>query len=135
MDAVLIPDFPEIIIVSGSRKATFAAHRDVVEAFLRKFPRTATIVEGGANGIDKIARQLAEDLGFDSVTMWANWTRRKKAAGPIRNTKMLDWACKLASPHTLVVLAFPAPDSIGTRDFITKAEGLGVPTIVCEIEA
>src|SRR6185295_7826819 len=48
-----------------------------------------TIIEGGAQGADTVARTVALELGFDVITVWANWEKHGKAAGPIRNRKML----------------------------------------------
>ena len=83
--------------------------------------RPATLVEGGQSGADTIARAIASALGADVVTYWANWKRYSKAAGPIRNQRML-----LREKPDLV-LAFPMPGSIGTWDMVKQATKAGIP--------
>jgi hypothetical protein len=53
-------------------------------------PENTVIITGGAEGADKIADDYAEVYGFDRIIMPANWKKHGRAAGPIRNKKMLD---------------------------------------------
>lgn len=48
-----------------------------------------TIVEGEANGADKLSAKVGEDLGFKIKRYPANWEKYGRAAGPIRNAEML----------------------------------------------
>ena len=50
------------------------------------------IVSGGANGVDKIGECLAEFCAYDLKKFPANWNKHKKAAGPIRNKEMAEYA-------------------------------------------
>lgn len=79
----------------------------------------ALIIEGGARGADKLARQWAEKNGVERHTFYANWDRDGKAAGPIRNQRMLE----VGKPA--LVIAFPG--GRGTEDMICRAENAGVP--------
>ena len=46
------------------------------------------VVSGGANGVDKLAEQYAEDNGYDMHVMPAEWKKFGKKAGYIRNEAM-----------------------------------------------
>ena len=72
------------------------------------------VIEGGASGADEGARSWAKDRGVDVVTYWANWFKYGKAAGPIRNEKMIS-----EGKPTLVV-AFEG--GYGTAHMIATAE-------------
>lgn len=50
------------------------------------------IVSGTAYGADKLGEQLAEKLGLKLTKFPADWDAHGKAAGPIRNEQMGDYA-------------------------------------------
>lgn len=52
-----------------------------------------------------------------------DWNRYGKAAGPIRNTQMVNLGAA-------VCLAFPHSKSMGTRDCMDKAKAAGIPVVV-----
>lgn len=76
------------------------------------------VVHGAARGADMLAHEWAYQ---NNVRMWpcpANWKTFGKAAGPLRNNKML-------RDHTIdLVVAFPG--GAGTADMIRKAEAEGI---------
>lgn len=87
------------------------------------------IVEGGADGVDTIAKEVSLELGY-SVTEFkvtrADWGRYGKGAGPMRNKKMLDY---LLSRRTgvgpvLAVIAFHSDlsKSRGTLNMINQVK-------------
>lgn len=82
-----------------------------------------TIVEGGARGADTIARQIAIKHGIFVIEVKADWATYGKAAGSIRNQKMLD------DHHPDYVLAFhdDIANSKGTKDMIERAIVAGIP--------
>jgi hypothetical protein len=80
----------------------------------------SAIIQGDAEGADKLASDWAD---YESVSNWkfpANWERYKKSAGPIRNAEML----KIAKPHK--VLAFPGGNGTNHMVKIAKAAGISV---------
>lgn len=79
------------------------------------------IIQGGAKGADRLGRVWAYENNIRCEEYRADWDRDKKAAGPIRNQRMLDEA-----KPTLVV-AFPGGS--GTRDMVTRARKAGVKVI------
>jgi hypothetical protein len=80
-----------------------------------------TIIEGGAPGADTVARSVALKLGFDVITLWANWERDGKAAGPIRNRKMLSM-----KPDLVLAFHEDLSKSKGTADTVREAQRLGI---------
>lgn len=48
------------------------------------------IIEGGSKGADSLAREIADNRGYQVNEYKANWKKYGKAAGPIRNREMID---------------------------------------------
>lgn len=93
-------------------------------AVLDEFHRVNTItelIEGDARGVDRIAGGWARDAKIKNTKFKADWKKWDKAAGPIRNQKMLDEG----KPET--VIAFPG--GTGTADMIERSERACVPVV------
>jgi YspA, cpYpsA-related SLOG family len=71
------------------------------------------VICGGANGVDKLGEKWAKDNNVPIKYFLPNWEQFGKAAGPIRNSQMIDYA------EAAIILW----DGIsrGTLDTITKA--------------
>lgn len=82
------------------------------------------IIEGDARGADRIAGYWAKKNKIDLRIFPADWAKYGKAAGPIRNKQMLDEG----KPD--LVIAFLAPNSIGTANMLAQAQKAGVETKV-----
>ena len=82
------------------------------------------VIEGGARGADRLARQVALDFGWKVVTFEAMWDTYGRAAGYIRNSQMLEEG----KPE--FVLAFWDGQSRGTKDMIEQSKAFGVPVEV-----
>lgn len=76
-----------------------------------------TIIEGGATGADRLAREFAELCYHGLVEIKADWQQHGNAAGPIRNQRML------TSGKPDLVLAFPG--GRGTADMVRRAREQG----------
>lgn len=111
-----------LILVCGSRNWNIMGP---VMARLEKLPKLSTIVEGGCEGADKLARQAADVLGFDVIEYPANWNGRGKAAGPYRNRKMLD-----LKPDLVIAFHENLETSKGTADTVREAKRRGIPVEV-----
>lgn len=72
------------------------------------------IVQGGASGADQLARRWANLRAVECVTYEADWDRHGRAAGPLRNQRMLD------KEIPDLVLAFPG--GRGTKDMISRSK-------------
>jgi len=81
------------------------------------------VIEGGARGVDRQARDLAQAIGLTVETYPAHWDKYGRRAGSIRNQEMLDSGIHL-------VIAFPGLESRGTWDMVRRAEKAGVPVEV-----
>lgn len=76
------------------------------------------VIEGGATGADRLARNWARLGGQPHMCMDANWGFYGMGAGPVRN----GWMLKHAQPH--VVVAFPGGN--GTKDMMNQAVKAGI---------
>ncbi len=78
-----------------------------------------TLVNGTARGADRLAAEVARDLGWTVIDVPAEWNRYGKSAGFRRNTLML------TDYHPDVLIAFPG--GRGTAHTVSEAQRLGVP--------
>lgn len=86
------------------------------------------VVSGGASGADSLGELFAERNGIPVEKFPADWALYKKAAGPIRNRKMADFASQDGSFGMLA--AFWDGKSRGTKDMIRQAKEAGIETHV-----
>jgi len=91
-------------------------------------PSVECVIHGGADGADTLAGRVAAELGIPVRVFRAEWDRYGRAAGPIRNTRMLD------EGQPDLVLAFHADlsRSRGTADMVAKARARGIPVRVVD---
>jgi hypothetical protein len=80
------------------------------------------IVSGGAMGVDSVAENTARLAGLGILIFKPDWIKHGRAAGPIRNQKIVDNCDRLA--------AFWDGKSKGTKNSIELAEKAGVPVEV-----
>jgi hypothetical protein len=111
------------VLVTGDRDWK---DRALIKRHLKKFPAGTIIVEGGARGADKLARSVAEELGFEVREYPANWKEHHRAAGPIRNRKML----KEEDPVCVIAFHNDIGSSKGTMDMITISVKAGKPVLL-----
>jgi hypothetical protein len=118
----------ENILVCGDRYWNDCAK---IEWFLKGLqleftPNEITIVEGGCRGADELAGVAAKSLGYNLIVCPADWFKYGKAAGPIRNQKMLD-------EHKIsMVVAFhnDYEHSKGTKDMCERAKKANIYTVL-----
>lgn len=108
------------VLVCGSRGWT---DWEAVRSRVLELPRHAIVIEGDADGADKMARYAAEDAGL----FWAevpckdvHWNLYGRSAGHKRNAAMLALGPEL-------VVAFQSDGSSGTQGTIDNARRLGIP--------
>jgi YspA, cpYpsA-related SLOG family len=107
------------VLICGSRD--WPAPWFVSAKLVERLPhRNATILTGGAYGVDRLAHMEAIRLGWDTEVMQADWQTHGKRAGILRNLAMLDTAPDL-------VLAFHCHGSPGTAHCIREAHRRGIP--------
>ena len=111
------------VLVCGSRQ--FGNHgwlNHELDLIHRARPITL-LIEGGANGADRLAREWARRKGIPWTTEEADWVTHGRAAGPIRNSLML------TKHQPNLVVAFPG-NGRGTWDMIAKAQAAGIETLI-----
>lgn len=79
------------------------------------------LIHGNAKGADQLADEWAAERAVKTLTFTPLWEEHGKAAGPMRNQKMLD----TGKPH--LVIAFPG--GRGTADMVRRAQAAGVPVV------
>jgi YspA, cpYpsA-related SLOG family len=82
------------------------------------------VIDGNAPGADRIAGYWARKHRIKNIKFPADWKAHGKAAGPIRNQRMIDEG----KPD--VVVAFPGGK--GTADMIRRARAAHIETIVVQ---
>ena len=87
------------------------------------------IVSGHAKGADAFAEAYAKEKGIELTVFPADWARYGRAAGPMRNKEMLDYAQE-ANP---LVIAFWDGKSKGTGHMIGIAQKRGVEVRIVSI--
>lgn len=109
------------ILVTGGRDY---ANREILFRILDAAHASNPIdalIHGAARGADTLAQEWADDRGVCCLPFPADWKIDGKAAGPIRNARML-----LDGKPDLVI-AFPGGK--GTADMKKRARSAGVPIV------
>ena len=111
------------LLVSGSRTWTDVEVITTELQFIAGKYNNVVLVSGHAIGADRIAEEVATDLGWVIEIHEPDWTLNGKSAGFKRNTAMLE-------SDVQAVLAFHKDGSSGTADAIKKAKERKIPTRV-----
>jgi YspA, cpYpsA-related SLOG family len=106
------------VLVCGGRDFNNPAWLNITLNELSRDAGWTTIIEGGARGADRQAREWALDNGLDVQTFDADWHAHGRAAGPLRNQRMLD------EGQPDLVVAFPG--GRGTADMVRQARARGI---------
>lgn len=118
---------PVVLLVSGDREwQDKHSIKDRIEAL-----QPELVIQGGARGADHLTYQACIELEIACLTVPAKWSTHHRAAGPIRNSKMLEYLFNISHglfPDCEIVYQVYIfhPDlskSKGTKDLATKAEG------------
>lgn len=105
------------VLVCGARDATIDSH--VWNILHGLIPIIDVLIVGDAPGIDEAARRWGKFYLEGKMEVYkADWDKHGRAAGPIRNQRMLDEG----KPD--LVIAFPGGK--GTADMIRRAKKAGV---------
>lgn len=113
-------------IIAGSREFI---DQDFVNRCVKKHIHVITeVVSGGAKGVDMLGEQFAKEHNLPikrfSVSQ-DDWKTLGKAAGPIRNKKMAEYADAL--------IAFWDGNSPGTKNMIETMKKMGKPFTVYDV--
>ena len=110
-------------IIAGSRDVT-DYEKVTVAVKLSGFVITE-VVSGGARGVDTLGEQYAKEHSLSCKRFPADWSKYGRAAGPIRNEQMAEYAEAL--------VALPVKTSKGTRHMIKAATARGLRVFVKEV--
>lgn len=106
------------VVVTGGRK--YADVQVVTRALSAVHHKhgISELIHGGATGADTLASDWARGQGIPSNLFRADWKGLGRAAGPLRNQRMIDEG----KPDAAV--AFPGGD--GTADMVRRLERAGI---------
>lgn len=109
-----------VIICGGRDFDNVIWMRERLEDFHHRVGNITTVIHGGASGADAFAGAWARNRGIDVEVFRAEWAKDGKAAGPIRNQRML-------AREPEAVIAFPG--GRGTADMVRRAKAAGVRVV------
>jgi YspA, cpYpsA-related SLOG family len=113
----------KIVVCGGRDFADVALFNRTLDRLHKKRPITM-VLHGGALGADDFAGDWARRNGIPYQVFYPHWVGEGKAAGPLRNGRMLD-----ERPDLLV--AFPG--GRGTADCIRQAAMRKISTFVVDV--
>ena len=85
------------------------------------------IVEGGATGIDSLAKSYAISKNIKYKEFPADWNKHGRAAGPIRNKQMAEYS------NILIAFRYVDNPSRGTENMIMQAKDNNLKIITVNI--
>lgn len=104
------------VLVCGGRD--FSDRDAVYDELDRLMPTMSALMCGGAPGADTIAWDWGWSRNFHCERYHADWREHGRAAGPIRNQRMLDEG----KPDLVIAFA----GGRGTADMVRRARAAGV---------
>lgn len=112
-----------VLICGGRTFNNYDVFMGHVISIQSKYGNFKTIIHGGANGADRCASLFANSPTDrkEEICFPADWDKYGRAAGPIRNQRMLDEG----KPN--LVIAFPG--GRGTADMVRRATAAGIKVI------
>ena len=108
------------VIIAGSRHMPFGMFHLIDEAVKESNFQVTEVVCGLARGADMFGGKWAVNNSIPVKTFPANWDEHGKAAGPIRNQQMAEYADAL--------IVFIWDGSRGSKDMLMRMERMKKPT-------
>lgn len=101
--------------IVGCRKfKDYDIFKEKIQEWIIENGQINKIISGGASGVDSLAEQYATEFDIELVIHKPDWDKYGNAAGPKRNTLIVNDSDKL--------IAFPSKSSKGTWDSVRKAK-------------
>ena len=141
----IAPSHSLVIVAGGGRDLLWLPAQIAAVLLARSSGRLVhLLLHGGARGADAAIGRAAQQLGWSSLVMPAQWQLHGRAAGPIRNRELLEQAVARAEAHSspgyqasVLVVAFPG--GTGTASLVQQARRMAsrspVPISVAEVRA
>lgn len=108
------------------RTATHSQTLDAIESAISQGAIITEVVSGCAPGADNYGEIWAEGHNIRVKRFPADWNKHGRAAGPIRNSEMADYAEQC--------VAVWDGKSRGTGDMVRKAQAKGLKLFVHEVK-
>lgn len=108
------------VIIAGSRHMPFSMFHLIDEAVKKSNFNVTEVVYGLARGAGMFGGKWAVNNSIPVKTFPANWDEHGKAAGPIRNQQMAEYADAL--------IVFIWDGSRGSKDMLMRMERMKKPT-------
>lgn len=117
------------VIIAGSRN--FIGYGYVESILTTLLPNTlqVEVVCGMCEGVDGLGNRWAENNRIKVHRMPADWAKHGRAAGPIRNSAMADFA------DELIAFWDGKTENSGTIDMITKMRSKKKPVTVIHLKS
>ncbi len=106
------------ILVCGDRNWK---DRECITRELLRYDNTSIIVQGCCRGADMMAAESCKMLGYHCEGYPADWERYGRAAGPMRNKRMLDTGI-----HLVLCFHNDIGNSKGTKNMMNQAIQYGI---------
>ena len=104
----------KLAIIGSRNYNNFIEFTDKIHEFIKIYGYPETIISGGAEGTDTMAKILADKCDIPIIEIIPEWNKYGKYAGIKRNSDIID-----ISTH---VIAFPSHKGKGTQDGIQKSK-------------
>ena len=111
------------ILVCGDRNWK---NMESIEKILINYSSNTTIIHGCANGADTLAGLIGQNLKMSVERYPAQWNIYGRAAGPIRNRKMIEEG----RPDLVYAFHSDIEKSKGTKNMINQATSEHIPVIL-----
>ncbi|MBR2788851.1 MAG: DUF2493 domain-containing protein [Erysipelotrichaceae bacterium] len=111
------------IVAGGVHFEDYETLKETLDDLFKEIPKDEIeIISGHARGADSLGEKYAEEKGLKCIVFPADWKKYGRAAGPIRNRQMLDYALE-EEAH---LVAFWNGESRGTKNMIDIATKAGI---------
>lgn len=107
------------VLITGDR--TWTAKHIIMQVL--QYMKPKLVIQGGASGADRFAKECARQLGIACNEYVAHWEKYGRKAGPLRNREMIT----MEKPELVLAFHDNIEKSKGTRNMIMLANNRGVP--------
>lgn len=116
-----------ILVCTGGRD-----HKDMdlVNRVLDHLKPKAVIVGDCPTGVDLFVRSWCKMTNTNFTVFEADWTMYGRAAGPLRNKKMIDFAKKLSTKGSVILVCFKG--GAGTKNCQEYARSRDILILECK---
>lgn len=112
------------VIIAGGRDFVPSQRDEAIVSTLLALHKATEVVSGGAAGADRFGEDVARAAGLPVRMFRADWDKHGKAAGPLRNREMAEYAD--------AIILFPG--GRGTRSMFDEAVRRGLQLLYVRFE-